>query len=248
MPELIAPDLYPELFGLDVQEFYTFREMYVMPAIVNRRSYVLTPDSITALFLLKYHKGWSDRDLGIMFGISRTQANKFWHLITDSVFQTSQFLLRGRSLSQENNLQELFEELHAAAVNNSRCYAIFQPQILQYEANNPNEGPMKFVEVAWDSRHIPVEKISNHDLQRRAYSSKIGRNALVKLVGAGMDSIVRIVYMLAASVSPSHTDEQVARFIIDMEANLGLTGGLRHIFMGLRGYYVVHLFDKGEFL
>ena len=61
-----------------------------------------------------------------------------------------------------------------------------------------------------------------------------------------MDSIIRIVYILAASVSPSHTDERLARFIVDTEGNQGLVGGLRQIFMGLRGYYVVHFFDKGK--
>ena len=54
-----------------------------------------------------------------------------------------------------------------------------------------------------------------------AFSTKIHGNALVELVGAGMDGIGRFFFMLNASSSPSNTDQNAARYIIEVEANQG---------------------------
>jgi hypothetical protein len=224
LPETIPPHEYRDIFGVTVQEFYGLREDYVMAALVaeGKRPYLGTPDAVTGLFLLKMHKALDDRMLGLLYGGSdKTVPESWFKMVLRHIYSTSPFLVRMRSLGQNNNLRDMFEECHQATMANSRCAAVFAPQVQQYQINNPNAGPMRFVLLGWDTRHMKLMKPENHEHQKRLFSTKIKSNAIVKLVGCPPDGIVRFLYVLLASLSPSCTDEGLSRFIIDMETNLG---------------------------
>ena len=228
LPETIPPHEYRDIFGVTVQEFYSLRDNHVMPALVaeGMRPYLGTPDAVTGLFLLKFHKAYDDRMLGLLYGGSdKTVPEKWFRLVLRHVYAQSPFLIRMRSLGQLNNLWELLVECNQATMTNSRLATIFARQVHQYEINNPlliqQHGPMRLVVFEWDSRHLKIMKPENHQHQKRTYSSKIKSNAVVKLVGCTSDAIVRFIYILTASTSPSCTDESLARYMIDMETNLG---------------------------
>ena len=224
LPTTMSSDDFLDIFGMTVDNFFRLRDLFIVPALAaqNKRPYVGTADSVMACFLLKFHKNIDDRFLGFLFGDQeKRNASRWFHLVLDYIYVNSQFLIRSRSLSQVNHLRDLFEELHGSTMRQSRCAEMFRPQVLNYQANNPAAGPMKLVTISWDTRHIKIPKLSDHLNQRRSYSTKIKQNALSKLIGASQEGIVAFIYVLAASISPASNDERLARYILDMETNLG---------------------------
>ena len=123
----------------------------------------------------------------------------------------------------------ILERLHNATLANSRCTAVFQPMLREYvrqlKLKNPDPdfdpGHIKLVVIPWDTRHIPIPHSSCFTHQIRLYSTKIHGNAIVKLVGCGMDAKGYFLFMLNASTSPSCTDQGMARYLLEVEATQG---------------------------
>ena len=223
-PSLIRPHLYKEYFGLTVQQVYQFRDRYVVPALAqaNMRPYLATPDAVAILFLLKFRKDIDYVSLQLFFGdLGDGTLERWFHCVLDYVYSQGKLLRELRHLSNNQNLSNILEDLHSATVANSRCYAVFQPILQNYMNLNPHFGHVKLVVIPWDTRHIPIPHTSCFSHQTRLYSSKIHGNALVKLVGSGMDAIGRFLFLLAASTSPSCTDQGIARYFLHVEANQG---------------------------
>ena len=224
LPSLIRPHLYKEYFGLTVQQVYQFRDLYVTPALAqsNMRPYLATPDAVSILFLLKLRKDIDYVSLQLFFGdVGDGTLERWFHCVLDYVYAHGNLLIDLRQLANNQTMRRILEDLHSATVANSRCYAVFGPMLQNYMNLNPHLGFVKLVVIAWDSKHIPIPHTFCFSHQQRLYSTKIHGNAAVKLVGAGMDGIGRFLFMLAASTSPSCTDQGMARYLLHVEANQG---------------------------
>ena len=223
-PSLIRPHLYKEYFGLTVQQVYQFRDRYVVPALAQSRlhPYLATADALSILFLLKLRKDIDYVSLQLFFGdLGDGTLERWFHCILDFIYGNGNLLRDLRHLSFNLTMIQLLERLHSATVANSRCYAVFQEILQDYMNQNPLLGLVKLVIITWDSRHIPIPHSRCFTHQIRLFSSKIKGNAIVKLVGSGMDAIGVFLFMLAASTSPSCTDQGMARYLLEVEANQG---------------------------
>ena len=138
------------------------------------------------------------------------------------------------------------EELHYATMANSRAAAVFSKPKQEWERRNPNAGEQKLVVTVWDSTCVSLMKEIAYDQQQRHFSTKTKSNALVKLMGSGLNGTGMYVYCMAASLSPSCTDEGIGRFVLDMEIGQNIVGGFYDALFGMPGYFMVHLFDRGE--
>ena len=67
---------------------------------------------------------------------------------------------------------------------------------------NPNAGEQKLVVTVWDSTCVSLMKEIAYDQQQRHFSTKTKSNALVKLMGSGLNGTGMYVYCMAASLSP----------------------------------------------
>ena len=223
-PSLISPDHYKEYFGLTVQQVYEFRDRYVTPALTaaNMRPYLATPDALAILFLLKLRKDIDYLSLQLFFGdVADGTLERWFHCVLDFIYSQGSLLDDLRHLSHHLVMRDILEDLHSATVNNSRCYAAFLPMLQDFMNRNPHLGQLKLVLIGWDSNHIPISHTSCFTHQQRLYSTKIHDNAIVKLVGCGMDAKGRFLFMLAASTSPSCTDQGLARYLLNVEATQG---------------------------
>ena len=126
-----------------------------------------------------------------------------------------------RDLSDDAKFLRILEELHNATRANERCYHAFQGHLDEYMAQNPQLGFVKLIVIAWDTKHIPVMHSTCFEHQTRLYSTKIHDNAIVKLVGCGMDGIAKFLFMLNASTSPSCNDQGIASYFLEVENNQG---------------------------
>ena len=224
LPSLIRPHLYKEYFGLDIQQVYQFRDRYVVPALAqaSMRPYLATPDAVAILFLLKLRKDIDYVSLQLFFGdLGDGTLERWFHCVLEFIYSHGNLLRDLRNLSNNQTMHNILEGLHSATVANSRCYAVFQPLLQTYMNQNPHLGNVKLVVIPWDSRHIPIPHTSCFNHQMRLFSTKIHGNAMVKLVGSGMDAIGKFLFLLAASTSPSCTDQGIARYFLEVEANQG---------------------------
>ena len=154
-------------------------------------------------------------------GTSSDTLQKWFNLVLEYTYINSPILRRSRNLSNPNHMRAVLEELHAATLRNTRATASFTPTMLEVQRLNPHLGSLKLVVVVCDSRHIKCHHSICFFFQRRTYSTKIGNNAVVKLVACGLDGKQKFIYLTAASISPSNTDEAVCSFLLDMETNQG---------------------------
>ena len=181
-----------------------------------------TSDALTSLFFIKFKNDIPYRPLEMLFGgVSARTLDTWFHLVLNYVYSFSPVLLRSRNLSNVNNLRAVLEELHGATMRNTRAATSFTPTMLEVMRQNPHLGILKLVIVIWDSRHIKCDHSISFNFQKSSFSSKIGDNAVVKMVACGMDAKEKFVYMTTASISPAHTDEALCSFIMDLETNQG---------------------------
>ena len=171
---------------------------------------------------VKMRKNFDYVSMSLFFGdISHSTIQRWFHVVLDFIYANGNLLQDLRRLSNNLVKIKLLEELHAATRANSRVYHVFMPVVQHYRLQNPQVLNPKLVVITWDSRHIPIPHSSNFTHQSCLYSSKIHGNAIVKLVGTGMDGIARYLFMFNASTSPSCNDEGVARYILEVESNQG---------------------------
>ena len=109
------------MFKVNIQQFYQFRDRYVSPALLagtaRARPTKLSHDAVTALFLLRFHEGLTLRITAIIFGVKTLCVRFHYNLVLDYVYEHSVFLTRGRNLGQNNNLVDLYEEVHNITMN-----------------------------------------------------------------------------------------------------------------------------------
>ena len=190
------------------------------------RPYLATPDAVTTLFLLKFRKDIDYVSLHLFFGdVGDGTLERWFHIVQDFIYSQGDLLRDLRHLSLNQSMRRILDDLHAATASNSRCYAMFEQMRLEFMRVNllrdPNFPYHKLVVIAWDSRHIPIPHTGCFTHQQRLYSTKIHGNAIVKLVGTGMNGISVFLFMLAASTSPSCTDQGMAKYLLQVEAAQG---------------------------
>ena len=244
LPSLFDPELYLFLFGVDVQDFYDLRERFVVPFM--GRPYITTADGLCACFLYKLKKNPSDRDLNVIFGCEGHNyggAIEWFKDILNNTYVNHPLLQLSRSLGQGNNLFALFMCIHQDTRTNTRFCAFFES--LRLQTSRAVGRDLLLCCVSWDTRHVKSQKPGNFHDQTRTWSSKSNFNATAKLVAAGLDGKAKLVFMCGASSSPANTDERLVRFMIDMETNAGITGGLKTVLEGHPQFLVINLFDRG---
>ena len=126
------------------------------------------------------------------------------------------------------------------------------------------------VVLNWDSTDIALQKLRNHHFQKRTFSTKSNQNCLHKyrtlsfrkklnkhsisrLEACDAGGIIVYTTLLSVSISPNGTDESVSFHNVNTESGLGINGGMARVFcglpedaaLGLPGYRVVNLIDKG---
>ena len=188
LPSLIRPQLYKEYFGLDLNQFYQFRDRYVVPALTNTHMtpYLATADSVAVLFLIKQRKDIDYVSLQLFFGdVGDGTLERWYHAVLRFIYAQGALLQRLRHLSNIPNMTRILDDLHEATAANSRCYTVFGRMLRRYMIQNPHLGEVKLCVCAWDTRHIPIPHSSCFSHQSRLFSTKIHNNAIVKLVGAG---------------------------------------------------------------
>ena len=133
--------------------------------------------------------------------------------------------------------------------------AAFTPRMEEYARRVGRVGQMHLVVFAIDSLHHGVHTPSNHDCLKRTFSSKISQSGVVTTVIASPDAMPCWIGPLAASVSPSNTDERIGEMLFHLN-NQGHRGGILDFLRGpltpprpnrvpFRNFFVVLLADKG---
>ena len=130
----------------------------------------------------------------------------------------------------------MLNECHQATLRNQRAYQVFQ------HLCQPGE---RLVIIIWDSTDQSLPKSGNHSTQKRTYSTKSNENCLHKLECCDATGIVVYTCIVSASTTPSCTDESVSYFLVTEESRLRLNGGMERVFIGIPGFRVVNLMDKG---
>ena len=94
------------LFSVNHQTFYELVEKYAIPYVQGGgpqggvlKPHRMTPDSLMGLVLLKVHENPSHRLIGLLFGESASTASKWLNGLRDFIYQTDEWLERGRNLS-----------------------------------------------------------------------------------------------------------------------------------------------------
>ena len=221
LPTLIDPPDYETYFTLNVQDFYLFRDQFVVPALNNKRFHGGTADTITAMFLIKMRQDPSFRMLGLMFGCNQMSAQNWFNIVLDFIYANSLVLQRSRNLGNVGNLTQVLEELHHATMLNTRFTAAFLPTLQRFLQLNPHLGQLKLVGICWDSNCVLCPHTSSFDHQKRIFSTKVHDNAIIKLCATGLDGKRRFMYIASASISPACTDEGLCSFLVDLETNQG---------------------------
>ena len=153
-------------------------------------------------------------------------------------------------------MRALLEEAHRATMQNERAAAKFgvlcRPPVPAIPAQNgqpavPAQEGEKLVIYALDSWPILTQKPSNHHNQRATWSTKHHGNSLSRLEACDMEGRPVFTVNLSASTSPRATDESMCFFNLEMEAMVGLQGGLADKLSGLQlpGFCIVLLMDNG---
>ena len=106
-------------------------------------------------------------------------------------------------------------------MRNTRFTATFTPVMQHVQQMNPQLGQLKLVGACWDTRAVKCAHSSDFNFQPRSHCTKIKDNALVKLACCGLDGVQKFVYLTAASISPSNTDEALCSYLLDLETNQG---------------------------
>ena len=99
--------------------------------------------------------------------------------------------------------------------------------------------------MIWDSRTVKLEKPQNFSELKRKYSTKVGECCLTRLVACDPTGLPVAEFPLAPSSSPTCTDESLSQFMLNLENQQGIPGGLTDLIRGAAPYYTIHLFDKG---
>ena len=114
---LLFPQFLSELeikvfYSVTHQELYSLVEKFAVPFIATGgptggvlRPHRMTPDALMCLLLFKCHENLSDRLIGALFGESGYAANYWIRGLRDFIYQTDDWLIRGRNLS-DNRLVE----------------------------------------------------------------------------------------------------------------------------------------------
>lgn len=235
-----------QTFGLTFQQFYFLREKYIYPCLQDGGpnggrlfSHEMTPDSLTALLLIKMRELLSDRLLGIMFGESAARICKWLNRISSYIFENDDWLIRGRNLSHPQNLTSVLEEAHRATNQNERAAALYNHLLQQGQPND------KLVVLVWDTIPIKIQRVGNHSDQRALYSTKIKGHALTRLEACDLEGRPVFNHTFSASTSPTATDEATCFAVLDHKLTNNIDGGLKTQLLGLPGYSMVHLFDHG---
>ena len=222
LPSLIEPANYKSYFGVSMEDFFVFRDKFVIPALGgNTSTKAATADTLTAVFFLKMRSDISYRVLGLMFGCGSSTISDWFHLVLDYIYQNSPLLVRSRNLSNPANMRELLEEVHYATMMNTRFATSFLPTMQEAIRRNPNLQGYKLCGCSWDSRHILIAHCICFDHQKRQYSSKVCNNAIVKTAMCDMCGKQKFHYTVSASISPANTDESLCGFLIDLENATG---------------------------
>ena len=133
-------------------------------------------------------------------------------------------------------MRDLLEEAHRATLMNTRASEVYAELCRNGE---------KLVVIAWDSWAIKIQKPTNHADQRATWSTKKHCNSCTRMEACDLEGRPVFALNLCSSCSPRSTDEALSFFTADLEGRAGLSGGLNDMLIGLPGYCIVHLFDKG---
>ena len=131
---------------------------------------------------------------------------------------------------------QTLEEIHRATMMNPRAAAEYAPLV--------PPGNKLCVQV-WDSYPIKFEKPGNHRDQRSSWSTKHHGNSLSRLESVDLEGRPVFTLPLSASTSPRATDESMCFFVLQLETQAGLRGGMTEMLVGRPGYTMVHLLDNG---
>ena len=133
-------------------------------------------------------------------------------------------------------MRETLEEVWIATMMNPRAMAEYAPLC---------PPGSKLCVVVWDSYPVKHQKPGNHRNQRASWSTKHHGNSLSIMEAVDLEGRPIFTLNLSASSSPRATDEAMMYLMLQLEANVGLIGGLTAILVGLPGYTMLHLFDNG---
>ena len=131
---------------------------------------------------------------------------------------------------------QTLEEIHRATMMNPRAAEQYAPLV------QPGD---KLCVCVWDSYPIKFEKPGNHRDQRASWSTKHHGNSLSRMEAVDLEGRPVFTLPLSASTSPRATDESMSFFILQLEAQAGLRGGMTEMLVGRPGYTMVHLLDNG---
>ena len=253
LPEILTDEQLYDACFVTHQQLYQLRDDYVYPFLNLRAAaggnagnanaglpHALTPDSLTAMVMVKIHHDVPYRLLSIMFGIHKSQAQTWVKAVRNHIFNTDPVLIRNRNLSNPANLVDLLETAHQATINCPRTNAIFSHLALPRT---------RIALMAMDSKATKAMKSSDSHLQYRSMSSKIKANSLQKMTISSVDGMPLITFPLMVSISPAGTDESNMEALITIEES-GFPGGLATILRAITPangpqYTVIFLGDSG---
>ena len=106
-PSLLDESEYKDLYGLNLEDFREFRDLYVVPALVGYNPHTGTADATTSMVLVKLHLDPSNMFLGVLFRVSNCTVSVWVNRIIVYIYQNSVFLQRSRNLSNPNHKREV---------------------------------------------------------------------------------------------------------------------------------------------
>ena len=138
LPFMFKDTEFNDLFYFNKQQLYQIRNAVVNPMLAQRAAqaqgvrgarnslpHTLTPDSLTTLFLSKVRLNQKDRVVSAQLGIKHRHAQKWLLALRNFYFTTDPFIQRNLNLSNQANLQAIFQQGIQATARNQRITGLY---------------------------------------------------------------------------------------------------------------------------
>ena len=229
---MLSDETLQNLTGLTRDQFYDFRNRYVM---LQGRIFKVTPDAAALIVLLKMHKDDTYRELAAIFNVSGCNSDKIFWKVMEVIFLDN--ILPQRWDFQNRMSLNFYFDLLATKTQQ-------HPRELEIYRHLCGQGQRLIVAVG-DSTKFRLVKSSDHKLQRQTYLSRLHTNVATKMEIVDLDGDTILFFPLLASADPVLGDANIMVCQAELEENNQITGGLMRFVTGLPGFVICLILDKG---
>ena len=231
IPSMLSDETLKNLTGLTRDQFYDFRNRYVMQ---QGRIFKVMPDAAALTVLLKMHKDDTYRELAAIFNVSGCNSDKIFWKVMEVIFLDN-ILPQRWAFQNRKSLNFYFDLLATKTQQHPREFEIYRHLC--------GQGQRLIVAVG-DSTKFLLVKSSDHKLQRQTYLSRLHTNVATKMEIVDFDGDTILFFPLLASADPVLGDANIMVCQAELEENKQITGGLVRFVTGLPGFVICLILDK----